>query len=253
MLPRSVAVLPFHLGWRSLLKCNKTNHACLFTGWTCFAASDDELQLSAARVVANDQVVTSYCFKVLEQCALTAAWQEIKTCSATMGLLSHQVVVKSFALVVKVSDLPETLRKAVCIFLLLLILVTSGKILEHFICFLWSMSSSATAANHQNSIHSHPQSGPEELWSPPDLATVTELLRPVTSHGSLRLSIWYHSGVHPNGTDDSSYGYNQNKLSWGLAAQCVAVCILLSCSHFFYSSYANCNPAWLAMTTQLHW
>ncbi len=29
MLPRSVAVLPCHLGWRTLLKCNKTNHACL--------------------------------------------------------------------------------------------------------------------------------------------------------------------------------------------------------------------------------
>ncbi len=28
MLPRSVAVLPCHLGWRTLLKCNKTNHAC---------------------------------------------------------------------------------------------------------------------------------------------------------------------------------------------------------------------------------
>jgi hypothetical protein len=27
MLPRSVAVLPCHLGWRTLLKCNKTNHA----------------------------------------------------------------------------------------------------------------------------------------------------------------------------------------------------------------------------------
>jgi hypothetical protein len=24
MLPRSVAVLPCHLGWRTLLKCNKT-------------------------------------------------------------------------------------------------------------------------------------------------------------------------------------------------------------------------------------
>ncbi len=30
MLPRSVAVLPCHLGWRTLLKCNKTNHACLY-------------------------------------------------------------------------------------------------------------------------------------------------------------------------------------------------------------------------------
>jgi hypothetical protein len=29
MLPRSVAVLPCHLEWRTLLKCNKTNHACL--------------------------------------------------------------------------------------------------------------------------------------------------------------------------------------------------------------------------------
>ncbi len=29
MLPKSVAVLPCHLGWRTLLKCNKTNHACL--------------------------------------------------------------------------------------------------------------------------------------------------------------------------------------------------------------------------------
>ncbi len=29
MLLRSVAVLPCHLGWRTLLKCNKTNHACL--------------------------------------------------------------------------------------------------------------------------------------------------------------------------------------------------------------------------------
>jgi hypothetical protein len=29
MLSRSVAVLPCHLGWRTLLKCNKTNHACL--------------------------------------------------------------------------------------------------------------------------------------------------------------------------------------------------------------------------------
>jgi hypothetical protein len=28
MLPRSVAVLPCHLGWRTLLKCN-SNHACL--------------------------------------------------------------------------------------------------------------------------------------------------------------------------------------------------------------------------------
>jgi hypothetical protein len=28
MLPRSVAVLPCHLGWHTLLKCNKTNHAC---------------------------------------------------------------------------------------------------------------------------------------------------------------------------------------------------------------------------------
>jgi len=31
MLPKSVAVLPCHLGWRTLLKCNKTNHACLLT------------------------------------------------------------------------------------------------------------------------------------------------------------------------------------------------------------------------------
>jgi hypothetical protein len=31
MLPKSVAVLPCHLGWRTLLKCNKTNHACLST------------------------------------------------------------------------------------------------------------------------------------------------------------------------------------------------------------------------------
>jgi hypothetical protein len=29
MLPKSVAVLPCQLGWRTLLKCNKTNHACL--------------------------------------------------------------------------------------------------------------------------------------------------------------------------------------------------------------------------------
>jgi hypothetical protein len=29
MLPRSIAVLPCHLGWRTLLKCDKTNHACL--------------------------------------------------------------------------------------------------------------------------------------------------------------------------------------------------------------------------------
>jgi hypothetical protein len=29
MLPKSVAVLPCHLGWRTLLKCNKTNHACV--------------------------------------------------------------------------------------------------------------------------------------------------------------------------------------------------------------------------------
>ena len=29
MLPRSVAVPQCHLGWRTLLKCNKTNHACL--------------------------------------------------------------------------------------------------------------------------------------------------------------------------------------------------------------------------------
>jgi hypothetical protein len=28
MLPRSIAVLPCHLGWGTLLKCNKTNHAC---------------------------------------------------------------------------------------------------------------------------------------------------------------------------------------------------------------------------------
>ncbi len=30
-IPRSVAVLPCHLGWRTLLKCNKTNHAILVT------------------------------------------------------------------------------------------------------------------------------------------------------------------------------------------------------------------------------
>ena len=29
MLPKSVAVLPCHLGWRTLLKCNKTNDACV--------------------------------------------------------------------------------------------------------------------------------------------------------------------------------------------------------------------------------
>ncbi len=29
MLPRSIAVLPCHLGWRTLLKCHKIKHACL--------------------------------------------------------------------------------------------------------------------------------------------------------------------------------------------------------------------------------
>jgi hypothetical protein len=47
MLPRSVAVLPCHLGWRTLLKCNKTNHACLIM--QCFLRSIFMLALSCAR------------------------------------------------------------------------------------------------------------------------------------------------------------------------------------------------------------
>ncbi len=38
MLPRSVAVRPCHLGWRTLLKCNKTNHVHVHAVCVCVHA-----------------------------------------------------------------------------------------------------------------------------------------------------------------------------------------------------------------------
>jgi hypothetical protein len=35
MLPTSVAVLQCHMGWCTLLKCNKTNHSCLCAKYVC--------------------------------------------------------------------------------------------------------------------------------------------------------------------------------------------------------------------------
>ncbi len=49
MLPKSVAVLPCHLGWPTLLKCNKTNHACL---------SEQVLTAAAAAFVVADSFTT---------------------------------------------------------------------------------------------------------------------------------------------------------------------------------------------------